>query len=92
MVFGAAPRYHGGGIAGLQNDEIPAILQRGEIIRTRQQEAALQARMNAGQQSQVPIRNIIVFNEDELADALSGSAGEKVVINHVRRNGGGTGV
>ena len=92
MVFGAAPRYHGGGIAGLQNDEIPAILQRGEIIRTRQQEAALQARMNSGQQSQVPIRNIIVFNEDELADALSGSAGEKVVINHVRRNGGGTGV
>lgn len=89
-VFGAAPRYHGGGVAGLQNDEIPAILKRGEIVRTRQQENALQARLNAGQDSgEQPIRNIIVFSDDELASALSGAAGEKVVVNHVRRNRGG---
>jgi len=87
MVFGAAPRYHGGGIAGLSSDEIPAILQRGETIRTRQQEAALQARMGAGQGSApAPVRNIIVFSEAELADALSGTAGERVIVNHVRRN------
>lgn len=87
MVFAAAPRYHGGGIAGLQNDEIPAILQRGEVIRTRQQEQALQARMNgAGGGNAQPIRNIIVFSDDELAAALEGAAGEKVVVNHARRN------
>lgn len=90
LVFGAAPRYHGGGVAGLQNDEIPAILKRGEIVRTRQQENALQARLNAGQGGgEQPIRNIIVFSEDELASALAGTAGEKVVVNHVRRNRGG---
>lgn len=88
MVFGAAPRYHGGGVAGLQGNEIPAILQRGEIIRTRQQEAALQARMGGGQSAAAPIRNIIVFGEDELASALSGAAGERVIVNHVRRNQG----
>ena len=88
MLFGAAPRYHGGGIAGLQNDEIPAILQRGETIRTRQQEAALQARMSAGQAPAPVVRNVIVFDESELANALAGSAGEKVIVNHVRRNRG----
>jgi len=31
-VFAGAPRYHGGGIAGLRPDEIPAILQRGETV------------------------------------------------------------
>ena len=31
-VFAGAPRYHSGGIAGLQPGEIPAILQRGEVV------------------------------------------------------------
>jgi lambda family phage tail tape measure protein len=32
MLFATAPRYHGGGIAGLMPDEVPAILQRGEVV------------------------------------------------------------
>lgn len=32
FVFAGAPRYHTGGIAGLQPGEIPAILQRGEVV------------------------------------------------------------
>jgi len=31
-VFAGAPRYHSGGIAGLLPGEIPAILQRGEVV------------------------------------------------------------
>lgn len=31
-AFAFAPRYHGGGIAGLRPDEVPAILQRGETV------------------------------------------------------------
>lgn len=31
-VFHGAPRYHSGGIAGLQPGEVPAILQKGEIV------------------------------------------------------------
>lgn len=31
-VFAGAPRYHGGGVAGLRPGEVPAILQRGEVV------------------------------------------------------------
>lgn len=31
-VFNSALRYHSGGIAGLKSDEVPAILQRGELV------------------------------------------------------------
>lgn len=88
-VFAMAPRYHGGGVAGLMSNEVPAILQRGEVIRTRQQETALAAQLDAarnGGNAAAPIRNIIVFSEDELANAMSGAAGEKVVVNHARNN------
>ncbi|ALR01246.1 hypothetical protein [Xylella fastidiosa] len=88
LLFGTAPRYHSGGVAGLHHDEIPAILKRGEIVRTKQQEAALQTRLNAGQSAPGPIHNIIVFGEDELANAMAGAAGEKVIVSHVRRNRG----
>jgi len=90
-VFAMAPRYHGGGVAGLMSNEVPAILQRGEVIRTRQQETALAAQLDAarnGGNAAAPIRNIIVFSEDELANAMSGAAGEKVIVNHARRNRG----
>jgi hypothetical protein len=36
-VFEGAPRYHAGGIAGLKPDEVPAILQRGERVLSRDQ-------------------------------------------------------
>lgn len=94
LVFGAAPRYHGGGVAGLMHNEIPAILQRGETVRTKSQEAALAARQDAarnGGNGGAPIRNIIVFSEDELANAMAGAAGEKVIVNHARRNRGAIG-
>lgn len=32
LAFIGAPRYHSGGIAGLAPDEVPAILQRGEVV------------------------------------------------------------
>lgn len=35
LLFGAAPRYHNGGIAGLAPNEVPAILERGEEVLTR---------------------------------------------------------
>lgn len=32
LAFVGAPRYHSGGIAGFKPDEVPAILQRGEVV------------------------------------------------------------
>jgi hypothetical protein len=37
MAFAAAPRMHGGGVAGLRHDEVPAILQRGERVLSRRE-------------------------------------------------------
>ncbi|SIR12782.1 hypothetical protein SAMN05421641_12631 [Paracoccus thiocyanatus] len=39
MAFASAPRMHGGGMAGLRHDEVPAILQRGERVLSRREAA-----------------------------------------------------
>jgi hypothetical protein len=41
LAFAAAPRLHAGGMAGLRPDEVPAILQRGEMVLSRAQVAAV---------------------------------------------------
>ena len=40
-AFAGAPRYHNGGYAGLRPDEVPAILQRGEMVLSRAQLRAI---------------------------------------------------
>ena len=40
LAFAGAPRLHTGGMAGLRPDEVPAILQRGEMVLSRAQVAA----------------------------------------------------
>jgi hypothetical protein len=40
LAFADAPRLHAGGMAGLRPDEVPAILQRGEMVLSRAQVAA----------------------------------------------------
>jgi hypothetical protein len=39
-AFANAPRFHSGGVVGLQPDEVPAILQRGEVVLSRKQLAS----------------------------------------------------
>ncbi|MCW5750238.1 MAG: phage tail tape measure protein [Alphaproteobacteria bacterium] len=41
LAFAGATRLHGGGMAGLRPDEVPAILQRGEMVLSRAQLAAM---------------------------------------------------
>ena len=87
LVFGAAPRYHEGGVAGLKPGEVPAILEYGERIRTAQQESELQRQLSAGQGGgSAPFKAVLVLGEDELANALAGAAGERVVVTHIRNN------
>lgn len=40
-AFAGAPRHHEGGVAGLRPDEVPAILQRGEMVLSRAQIATM---------------------------------------------------
>ncbi|MGH8075623.1 MAG: tape measure protein [Lysobacter sp.] len=87
LLFGAAPRYHGGGIAGLAPDEVPAILQKGEEVLTKTDP---RHRDNGGGQGggTVVKQPIVAIGDRAVADALAGAAGEEVVITHVRNNWG----
>lgn len=57
MVFAGAPRYHNGGVAGLKPDEVPAILQRGELVIPRS--AANQNAPAAGGEGAAPVTIMI---------------------------------
>lgn len=86
-LFGRAPRYHMGGVAGLAPDEVPTILQKGEEVLAKNDPRNV---MNGGGQGQTPqsIRNIIVFDPTLIADHMNSAAGEKVVMNIIGRNPG----
>ena len=88
MLVGAAPRYHNGGRVGeppLKPGEVVSVLEQGETVRTEQQEAALERQLAGGGRDRVTTP-VVVFGEQELANALAGHAGEQMVITHVRNN------
>ena len=84
-----ALKYHTGGVAGLKPDEINATLQRNEEILT---EEDPRHRFNQGGEKtdqggkQQPIKQLLVIGEKDLANAMSSSAGEKVVVIHIKQN------
>jgi hypothetical protein len=81
-VFAGAPRFHNGsGVLGLKSDEIPAILQTGERVQSREEVAAM--RSGGG-----GVRVINVVDPNLLQDYLSTPAGERVLVNAIRRNRG----
>lgn len=87
LVFGGAPRYHAGGIAGLAPDEVPAILQRGEEVLTKQDPRHRGNGGGAGGgQTTTPI---VAIGDAAVADAMASAAGEQVVLTIVRNNWGG---
>lgn len=91
LLFGHAPRYHGGGIAGLAPDEVPAILRRGEEVIT---QTDWRHRANGGRDGAAGSRGmvttpVVAIGDAAIADALAGAAGEHVVLTHVRANWSG---
>lgn len=80
LVFAGAPRYHGGGVVGLKPNEVPAILEKGETVRTQKQEAALQR--GGG------YRIVNVVDPSLVNDYMTSSAGEQVILNTIGRNPG----
>jgi hypothetical protein len=82
--FANAPRYHSGGMVGLRPDEQAAVLQKGEEVLSKD---SPRNRMNGGGANQdVNIRNVLLFDEAALAGALATPAGERVVVNIIKRN------
>lgn len=85
--FANAPRYHGGGIAGLAPDEYPAILRKNEEVLTADSPRnILNGGGKSGDPGGVSIRNVLAVGDEEIAAAMSGAPGERVIIETLRRN------
>ena len=81
--------YHTGGIAGFKPDEVNATLKVGEEILTeedpRHRNNLGGEREAQGQQGR-PIKQVLVLDPRELANAMSSKAGEEVIITTLKRN------
>ena len=87
FVFVGATRYHTGGIAGLAPNEVPAILQRGEEVLTKQDP---RHRNNAYNGSGNQAQSITLINSydpaDVLTKALASSEGQKVLVKAIGKH------
>lgn len=85
------PRYHNGSAGvGLSSDEQLAVLQKGEEVLTEDNPRHLRnwaGRGSGGGEPTVNLKNINLFDPVEaLTQAMSTTAGEKAILNAVRRN------
>ena len=85
-LFAAAPRYHSGGVAGLKPGEVPAILQTGEEVLSRNDPRNV---TNGGGQAQGSSTRVInVIDPNMVSDYMSSSSGEETLLNVINRNAG----
>jgi len=82
-IFAGAPRLHSGGSIGLKPDEVPAILQTGERVLSRQEVAAGDGAAPGG-----GTRIVNVLDPNLMQDYLTTPAGERVILNVIERNAG----
>ena len=85
-AFVGAPAYHGGGIAGLGHNEVPAILQRGEEVLTREDPRHV---LNTARSVRVEIVNRGRAAQVESAEVRPDAAGEvlRIVLGDLDSNG-----
>lgn len=89
LNLSAVPRYHEGTQgAGLKQDEMLAVLKRGEKVQTEEQQAAANRQLANARKGGggVGLRQVLAFGDDQVAAAMQGEAGESVTITHLRRN------
>ena len=90
MDVAMAPRYHEGTpAAGLRQNEMLAVLEKGEKVSTEEQqrrEAAQLDAARAGGAGAGGLRQVLAFGDEQVAAAMQGMAGEQVTLTHLRRN------
>jgi tape measure protein len=84
LVFAGAVRYHSGGIAGLAPNEVPAVLQKGEEVLTKNDPR--HRNNQSGNGDSEPLTIINTFDPmDTLQKALASSKGRKILVQAVGR-------
>lgn len=86
--FSNAMRYHGGGIAGLRPDEVPAVLKRNEEVLT-EEDPRHRFNNNQGEkgaQGGQSLKQVLVLDPRDIANAMSSSHGEKVILTALKNN------
>lgn len=88
-LFVNAPRFHSGGFPGLKADEVPAILQKGEEVLSKNDDRNT---MNGGgmpggqQQNMAGTRFVLVDDRASVAEAMQSAQGENVIVQAIKRN------
>lgn len=82
-AFVGAPRFHSGGFPGLKSNEVPAVLQKGEEVLAKDD-----PRNAANGGGGAGVRIVNVLDPALAGDYLNSSAGERTVLNVLRRNAG----
>lgn len=85
-LFGVAPRYHNGGIAGLGPNEVPIIAEKGEEILAKADPR--NARNGKGGRGAGAVKNVILFDANTVADHMVTKPGEEALLQVVGNNAG----
>lgn len=86
--FTNAPRYHGGGIAGLAPDEYPTVLKKNEeVLTTSDPRNVLNGGTTGGQAPQTNLKIMNMIDSGSMvSEGLATQDGEKAFMNFVRAN------
>lgn len=87
-VFFNAVRAHSGGMVGLSRGEVPMILQQGEEVLTSKDPRHRNNFAGNAPTDTTPtsLRNVILFDDSQVAGAMAGAHGEKVLFSFLKRN------
>jgi tape measure domain-containing protein len=80
-LFAGAPRFHSGGMVGLKSDEVPAVLQKGEEVLSRDDP---RNQANGGGSTRI----VNAIDPNLVSDYLSTPSGERTIVNVITRNRG----
>lgn len=83
--FMGAMRYHSGGVAGLKPNEVPAILEKGEEVLTRDDPRHVNNQGSGSQPTSVKIVNAL-DSSSIVSEGLNNAQGQKAIINFMRAN------
>lgn len=88
-LFAGAPRYHSGGIVGLKPGEVPAILQTGEEVLSRDDPRNAQNQNGSPTSADSAVRIVNVLDPSLVSEAIGSATGEKAIMNVITRNSRG---